>query len=109
MIERRKPFVLDEQKFSTQRIVTYAIIAIFSAVTAWVLWCGTVEQRSIIIQCVIGLMIGAIAFWMGSSKGAVDNRDQLNRMLTPTGASKDPAAMTANTEYTAATAQLKEM
>lgn len=95
MIERRQPFVLDEQKFSTQRIVTYAIIAIFSGVTAWVLWGGTVEQRSIIIQCVIGLMIGAIAFWMGSSKGAADNRDQLNKLLIPP--SPPPATPTAQT------------
>lgn len=81
LFERR--FNPEEEKFSTQRLVTYAIILIFTGVAAWILFYGTVEQRSIIIQCIIGLMIGVVTFWIGSSKGAADNREQLNKLIPP--------------------------
>ena len=84
-VEKRKvPFVIEEAKFSTQKIVTYVIFFIFAAVVVNVIFM-TVDQseRSTIIQTIINLTFLAAGFWIGSSKGAADNRDQLNKMLTP--------------------------
>lgn len=93
MKERR--FLAEEEKFSTQRVVSYCVMIIFTAVTAWILHFGTQDQKSIIIQTVINLVIGVVAFWIGSSKGSADKEAQLNRITN-----KPTEAVIANTEAT---------
>jgi hypothetical protein len=85
MIERRKqPFQMDEAKFSTQKIVTFALLLIFATVVESIfLYSTDPSERSTVLQTVINFTMLAVGFWLGSSKGAVDNREQLNKMLDP--------------------------
>ena len=77
MIERR---TMDEAKFGTQRIVTYALILIFASVTAVVLYQEDQSERSMVLQTVINLTLLAVGYWLGSSKGAADSRDAMSRI-----------------------------
>ena len=90
MIERRKvPFSLDEEKFSTQKVVTYMIFLAFYAVIINVLFMTQDQsERSMILQTVINLTFLAAGFWIGTSKGAADARDQMAKMLQPQPESK---------------------
>lgn len=78
--ERRAPFIAEQQKFSTQKFMSYCVVLLFTAVTSWILSYGTSEQKSIIIQTIIGLMIGVVAFWIGSSKGSADKEAELQQI-----------------------------
>jgi protein-S-isoprenylcysteine O-methyltransferase Ste14 len=78
--ERRAPFMVDEAKFSTQRLVTYVILLIFTAVTANVLIGQDQAERSTIIQTVINFAMLAIGFWLGASKQAQDNAQSASRI-----------------------------
>lgn len=80
MIERRQPFIIDEAKFSTQRIVTYAILFIFAGVTIAVFWQDDPAERSDLKQAVINFTMLAIGFWLGSSKGAADKDAAVTRI-----------------------------
>lgn len=71
MEERR----LDERKFSTQKVVTYILLAIFSAVTANVLAHADQSERSMILQTVINITLIAVGYWLGASKPANGERD----------------------------------
>ena len=79
--ERRAPFVADEAKFSTQRLVTYIILIIFTAVVANVLIGADQAERSTIIQTVINFAMLSIGFWLGTSKGAADKEVSAARIL----------------------------
>lgn len=79
--ERRAPFVVDEAKFSTQRLVTYIILLIFSAVTYSVLTGEDQAERSTIIQTVINFTMLALGFWLGTSKGEADKHASASRIL----------------------------
>jgi len=81
MIERRAPFVVDEAKFSTQRVVTYVILTIFAAVTANVLLGQDQAERSTIIQTVINFAMLALGFWLGTSKSSADKEVTAARIL----------------------------
>jgi len=81
MIERRAPFVVDEAKFSTQRVVTYVILLIFAAVTANVLLGQDQAERSTIIQTVINFAMLALGFWLGTSKSSADKEVTAARIL----------------------------
>lgn len=70
--DRRRPFFADEAKFSTQRVVTYIVLLIFSAVTVNVLFGIDQAERSTILQTVINLTFLACGFWLGASKVATD-------------------------------------
>ncbi len=85
MIERRaQPFIIDEAKFSTQKFVTYILLLFFCVVMGNVLFLGDDQsERSTIIQTVINLAFLAAGFWLGSSKGAADTRDQMTKLMTP--------------------------
>jgi sulfite exporter TauE/SafE len=80
MKERRSPFVAEEQKFSTQRVVTYVLLIIFAAVTAYVFYGDDQAERSTVLQTVINFTMLAIGFWLGSSKGSADKEAQLNQI-----------------------------
>jgi sulfite exporter TauE/SafE len=80
MKERRSPFVAEEQKFSTQRVVTYVLLIIFAAVTAYVFYGDDQAERSTVLQTVINFTMLAIGFWLGSSKGSADKEAELGRI-----------------------------
>lgn len=84
-VEKRKtPFLLDESKFSMQKVVTYMIFLCFSAVLVNVLFMGQDQsERSMVLQTTINLAFMAAGFWLGASKGASDARDQMAKMLQP--------------------------
>lgn len=69
---RRSPFVVDEEKFSTQRTVTYALLCIFTSTAAWVLYQNDQSERSMILQTVINLTLLAVGYWLGASKQGQD-------------------------------------
>lgn len=79
--ERRAPFVADEAKFSTQRLVTYSLLLIFTAVVANVLLIGDEAERSTIVQTVINFMTFVVGFWLGTSKSAADKDASAGRIL----------------------------
>lgn len=81
MIERRTPFAADEQKFSTQRLVTYVVLLVFAAVTSNVLIGNDQAERSTIIQTVINFTMMALGFWLGTSKGSADKDATASRIL----------------------------
>lgn len=81
MIERRAPLTVDEAKFSTQRLVTYALLLIFTAVVANVLLVSDQAERSTIIQTVINFMTFVVGFWIGTSKSAADRDASATRIL----------------------------
>lgn len=81
MIEKRKtPFVVDEEKFSTQRTVTYALLCIFTATATWVLYQNDQSERSMILQTVINLTLLAVGYWLGASKQGQDQAQSMSRM-----------------------------
>ena len=86
MIERRtQPFIMDEAKFVTQKTVTVFILLIFAGVCGWVFYQdANPSERSTVLQTIINLTVMAVGYWLGSSKGAADNRDQLNKLIAPT-------------------------
>lgn len=95
LFERR--YDAEEAKFSTQRTLTYYVVSMFGLVTAWVLYYGSQEQRSIIIQCWIGIMIAGWQYWIGSSK----DKNQLNKLIPAPDATiqvSTPSNVTVTTE-----------
>lgn len=80
MIERRAPFVVDEAKFSTQRVVTYIVLLIFIAVTVNVLLGHDQAERSTIIQTVINFAMLALGFWLGASKQSQETAQSASRI-----------------------------
>jgi ABC-type enterobactin transport system permease subunit len=84
-VERRQqPFVLDEAKFATQKILSVVLIAIFAGVvTAIFLYSTDLAERSMIIQTVINITMIVVGFWLGSSKGAADTQDRMQKFMQP--------------------------
>ena len=76
--DRRTP--LDEAKFFTQKVVTYALLAIFAGVTGTVLYQSDQSERSMILQTVINMTLLAVGYWLGSSKGATDSNDAIGKI-----------------------------
>ncbi|HEU4770100.1 MAG TPA: hypothetical protein VFS77_22220, partial [Pyrinomonadaceae bacterium] len=64
--ERRKsmPFAVDQEKFATQRIVTFVLLGIFIGVTATVMYQNDQSERSMILQTVINLTLLAVGYWL---------------------------------------------
>lgn len=91
MKERRQPFVVDEAKFSTQRLVTYALLLIFTAVVTNVLIGNDQAERSTIIQTVINFMTFVVGFWIGTSKSAADKDASATRILEASAPAPGPA------------------
>lgn len=77
---KRRLFDLDGAKFSTQKTITYILLAIFSAVTANVLWTNDQSERSMILQTVINLTLLGVGYWLGSSKGATDSNEAIGKI-----------------------------
>lgn len=100
MQERRaEPFQSEQAKFDMQIRVTWYIFAVCFALLAAIVWMGKVDDVKAQLdklQIWFGLAIG---YWLGTSKGAADNRDQLNKMLPPVA----PPATTGSTTSTTST------
>lgn len=87
-------------KESTQRRVSFFVIFIVAAVIAVICWKGTMEDIKNLYNTLLPFFGLVLGFWIGSSKGAADNREQLNKLLGPPGATiiPAPATITATTE-----------
>lgn len=78
IVDRRKPeqpFAEDQEKFSTQRNVTYVLLGIFIGVCLAV-FLGSdnnnESERSTVLQTVINLTLLAVGYWLGASKQSQD-------------------------------------
>lgn len=80
-MKERRALTADEAKFSTQRLVTYALLLIFTAVVTNVLIVGDEAERSTIVQTVINFMTFVVGFWLGTSKSAADKDASATRIL----------------------------
>ena len=81
MSERRQtPFAVDQEKFSTQRTVTYFLLLVFAATTAWVLYKDDQSDRSMMLQTVINLTLLAVGYWLGASKQGQDQAQSMSRI-----------------------------
>lgn len=72
MKERRSTFVAEQEKFSTQRTLTYCLLAIFAATSAFVLYDNDQSERSMVLQTIINLTLLAVGYWLGASKQGQD-------------------------------------
>lgn len=84
-IERRRvdkdhPFEADQEKFSTQRTVTYCLLLIFACTAAAVLYQADQSERSMVLQTIINLTLLAVGYWLGASKQGQDQAQAMNRM-----------------------------
>jgi predicted Na+-dependent transporter len=78
--ERRKPFAVDQEKFATQRAISYLLILIFAAVVSEVLWRNVETERSTVLQTVINLTMLAVGYWLGASKQGHDQAHSMSRI-----------------------------
>lgn len=67
-----QPFAAEEQKFATQRNLTYIVVAVFACVVLNVLLGTEDAERSMILQTVINIVMLVLGFWFGSSKQSQD-------------------------------------
>lgn len=80
VIERRKPIVVEQEKFATQRTLTYCLLLIFALVVAEVMWRNIDTERSTVLQTVINLIMLAVGFWLGASKQGQDTAQSMQRI-----------------------------
>ncbi len=80
MFERRKPFAVDQEKFSTQRAVTYVLLAQFAATAANVFYNNDQSERSMMLQAIISLATFAVGYWLGASKQGQDQAQEMSNM-----------------------------
>lgn len=106
-IERRRPFVVDQEKFSTQRTVTYTLLLIFAAVSGWVLWQNDQSERSMVLQTVINLTLLAVGYWLGTSKQGAEQALSVSRMAE-VAAPRTNGIMTPKVDVVADTATVTE-
>lgn len=71
IVDRRRP-TIDESKLSTQRLVTYILLLVFTAIAAVVFNDRDQAERSTVLQTVINFTMIAVGFWLGSSKTGDD-------------------------------------
>ena len=79
-VERRKPFDGTEAKFSTQKTITLIILLLFTYTLANVMTGTDQAERSMLLQTVINLTLLGVGYWLGSSKGAAESREQLGKI-----------------------------
>lgn len=86
---------VDEAKFATQKIVTYALLTIFTGVTATILYQNDQSERSMILQTVINLTLLAVGYWVGASKTAADSTGSLGKIAESAGTQQAKAVAAA--------------
>lgn len=74
------PFAVDQEKFSTQRNVTYVLLGVFIGVTTTVMFQNDQSERSMILQTVINLTLLGVGYWFGASKAAADSGTMLGKI-----------------------------
>jgi len=65
-------FAVDQEKFSTQRTVTYCLLIQFGLTAVQVFWNNDQSERSMMLQTIINLTLLAVGYWLGSSKQSQD-------------------------------------
>lgn len=95
--KRAQDFSPDQEKFSTQRAVTYLIILIFASMSSVVIYQGDQSERSMVIQTIINLVLLAVGYWLGASKQAQDQAHPAPPMVTNV-TTKDGDGVTVNQE-----------
>lgn len=86
-------------KESTQRHISFYVISIICAVIAVLCLKGSIEDIKNVYNTLLPFLGLVLGFWLGSSKGAADNREQLNRLIQPPPPPTN-AAMQENTDVT---------
>lgn len=76
----RGTFEVDQEKFATQRSVTFILLGVFIGVTIQVLYQNDQSERSMILQTVINLTLLAVGYWLGASKQAADTGGTLGKI-----------------------------
>lgn len=100
IIERRRhPFNADQEKFSTQRRVTYILLAMFVGMAINVFIYNDQSERSMVIQTVINFTSLAVGYWIGASKQTQDQAHVVPTPVTNINAA-DGATTTVNTTET---------
>ncbi len=78
--EDSKAFSVDQEKFSTQRCVTYVLLVQFAATAANVFYNNDQSERSMMLQAIISLATFAVGYWLGASKQGQDTAQAMNRI-----------------------------
>ncbi len=99
-----RAFVPDAEKFSTQRTVTYVLLAQFAATAANVFYNNDQSERSMMLQAIISLATFAVGYWLGSSKQGQDTAQSMQRIAE--NAPSVAAAVVANATAPAVTPDL---
>lgn len=102
MAERRRlPFVMEKEKFTTQRAVTYFILFMLGTASVFVFLYGDKAERSAVLTTILNLAVGTFGFWIGTSKGSADKDAALSRIAeasAPTAAAAAAAAGAASAQ-----------
>ena len=77
---RKHSFEVDQEKFSTQRAVTYFLLLLFSITTGFVMWQNDQSERSMVLQTIINLTLLAVGYWLGASKQGQDQAQSAQRI-----------------------------
>ncbi len=85
------PFAVDQEKFSTQRTVTYVLLAQFAATAANVFYNNDQSERSMMLQAIISLATFAVGYWLGASKQGQDSAIAMNDIAKGAPATGAPA------------------
>lgn len=73
-VKRDRRFDAEGAKFSTQRKVTYYVIALVASVIVGICIRGTITDVLNVYNTLLPIFAGVIGYWIGSSKGADDTR-----------------------------------
>lgn len=68
-------------KEATQRRISFYVIFLVASVIAVICWKGTLDDIKNLYNTLLPFFGLVLGFWIGSSKGAADNREQLNKMM----------------------------
>ena len=71
---------MEEAKLSTQRNVTYILLALLASITVAVFLGEDKSERSTQQQTIINLAMLGVGFWLGSSKGSADKDASMARI-----------------------------
>lgn len=70
-------------KEGTQRRISFYVIFIVASVIAVMCWKGNLEDIKNVYNTLLPFFGLVLGFWIGSSKTAADNREQLNKLIPP--------------------------
>lgn len=79
-VRSAEAFVADQEKFSTQRNVTYFLLGLFASTSGLVMYQDDQSERSMILQTIINLTLLAVGYWLGASKQGQDQAQAMNQI-----------------------------